>query len=97
MYSFYILINKFCTFEDKEIKALKEKQPPRPATRSIRIQWSPSLSSDNKREASIQVTLKPETQSIYTLTDSKYLEPLGTDIIIKNLEDEIVQKDAHIR
>ncbi|KAM7539794.1 hypothetical protein Aperf_G00000031272 [Anoplocephala perfoliata] len=81
--------------QDKEIKILKDKQPPRPATRNIRIQWSPCLPSAIKTEVSIQV--KPKTQSIYTLTDSKYLGPSESDVIIKNLRDGIIQKDARIR
>ncbi|VDL19025.1 unnamed protein product [Hymenolepis diminuta] len=82
--------------QDKEIQRLKERQPSKPTTRNIRIQWS-SSQSVTTRETSNQVDIRPRTHSTSTLTDSKYLQPSESDVVVQNLEEEIHQKSSRIR
>ncbi|VDO05326.1 unnamed protein product [Rodentolepis nana] len=82
--------------QDKEIKGQKDRQPPKPATRNIKLQWSPPLQSIITRETSCQIDMKPRTLSISTLTDSKYLNPPEPDMIVINLKEVIHQKNSRI-
>ncbi|VUZ54198.1 unnamed protein product, partial [Hymenolepis diminuta] len=49
------------------------------------------------RETSNQVDIRPRTHSTSTLTDSKYLQPSESDVVVQNLEEEIHQKSSRIR
>nr|CDS33769.1 Centrosomal protein of 63 kDa (Cep63 protein) [Hymenolepis microstoma] len=81
-----------------ELKALqdKERQPPKPATRNIKVQWSPPSQSIITRETSCQIDIKPRTLSTSTLTASKYLKPPESSNIDLDLEEVIHQKNSRI-
>lgn len=81
-------------FQDEEIKRLRESQRPKPATRNIRLQWSPPSKYICTQEVASQAEIRPESHTISTFTESKYLPK---SVEIQQLENVINQRDNRIR